>query len=108
VSRRGTAPRDSAPRGTQLDVKVLFAPALPTVRLRGELRPATVHLVREALMAVAARRGMGPLIVLDLSGVTRCDQVSLRAVHESVYFLTAAGKELTIQGSPACVLELLE
>jgi ABC-type transporter Mla MlaB component len=59
-------------------------------------------------MALAATRGLGTLLVLDLGGLTRCDAASLLAVRESAGFLTVAGKELTIQGSPACVLELLD
>lgn len=78
------------------------------VRLSGELRPGTVQPVRDALMALAATRGLGPSLVLDLGGLTRCDAASLRAVRESAGFLAAAGKKLTIQGSPACVLELLD
>lgn len=78
------------------------------VRLRGELRPGTAHLVRDALMAVAATRGLGKLLVLDLSGLTRCDAASLRAVRRSAGLLEVAGKEVMIQGSPACVLELVD
>jgi ABC-type transporter Mla MlaB component len=110
LSRQVTA--SGSPRRTsddaQLEIKVFFAPARPLVRLRGELRPGTVQLVRDALMALAATRGLGTLLVLDLSGLTRCDGASLRAVQESASFLAAAGKELSIQGVPACVLELLD
>lgn len=91
-----------------LDVRIRFTPHLPTVRLAGELDLDSLHLLTDALDAIAASACPADLVVLDLADVRFCDVAGLRAIEMCAATLTAVGKELVLYDTPPQVMKLIE
>ena len=100
------APIDELPAA--LSVRIRFTPSLPLVRLTGELDLASLHLLTDALDAVAAASCPGELVVLDLSGITFCDVAGLRTIEMCAATLAAVDKQLLLYQAPASVKRLIE
>ena len=95
---------DSAPL---LTVRIRFTPNLPVIRLSGELDLASLHLLADALDAIAAASCAGNLVMLDLSGVTFCDVAGLRAIEMCDAALEAADKQLLLYDTPPQITKLI-
>lgn len=90
-----------------LDVRIMFTPSLPVVRLAGELDVDSVHLVRDALDCVASMSSRARLIVLDLSDVTFCDVGGLRGIETCAGILEAEGRQLVLHRLPQRLTRLI-
>lgn len=90
-----------------LDVRIMFTPSLPVVRLGGELDVDSVHLVRDALDCVAAMSRRARMIVLDLSDVTFCDVGGLRGIETCAGILEADGRQLVLHRLPQRLTKLI-
>jgi anti-sigma B factor antagonist len=99
------APRQ-APE-THLDVRVRLAPALPVIRLRGELDLSNVHLLRDALESVQNEFGVGELVVLDLAGLEFCDANGVAMINHARITMAMSGKELVLRDPPSSLRKLL-
>ena len=91
-----------------LDVRIRFTPTLPVVRLAGELDLSSVHLLTDALDAIAAAECPAELVVLDLSELAFCDIAGLRGMEEGGAALRRAGKELMLYHPPTAVVRLIK
>jgi len=90
-----------------LDVRIQFAPKLPLVRLSGELDLDSLHLLTDALDAIAATSCPAELVVLDLAAVTFCDVAGLRALEQCALSLEMVGKQLMLYHPPRSVTRLM-
>lgn len=82
--------------GAGLDVRIRFNPALPLVRLVGELDLYSAKVLADAVEAVATTASGAPLVLLDLAGLTFCDLAGLRAVEACALNLESLGKQLVL------------
>ncbi|WP_413759538.1 STAS domain-containing protein [Streptomyces sp. MMBL 11-3] len=77
------------------------------VLLAGELDTVTSADLREAVTGLAARRTRPARLVLDLSGVTYCDNASLYTLLGICHALGMVGITVVITGTAAVVREAL-
>lgn len=90
-----------------LDVRVRFTPALPVVRLVGDLDLSSAHLVVEAIETLAVTTAPDASVVLDLGRVRFCDVAGLRGLEVASVVLAGFGKELVLYGVPETVARLI-
>jgi anti-sigma B factor antagonist len=96
-------------RSTQsalLDVRVVFASALPMIRLRGDLDLSNVHQLRDAVDSLVTTSIRGDLVVLDVHDLRFCDGQGLAAFDEARRKFAEVGKELVLQ-NPSDMLRKL-
>lgn len=108
LSATGQISSPGEPDVSVLDVRIRFIPNLPTVRLVGELDLDSLHLLTDALDAIAATACPADLVVLDLAGVRFCDVAGLRAIAACASTLATSGKQLLLYHPPHPVTRLME
>jgi anti-anti-sigma factor len=89
-------------------VQVRFAPALPVIRLHGDLDATTVHQLQDAIDAVTDTNGDGPLLMLDLRDLDSCDADGLDMINQARIKMAELGKELILRNPPDSVRTLLD
>ena len=99
---------DAEADGGVLDIRIRYSPALPLVRLAGDLDLDTVHSLRDALDAVANPGCPAKMVLLDLRALTFCDIAGLQGIEDAAADLAVAGKELVLYGTPPRVTGLIE
>lgn len=91
-ARRHASTMTSAAHG--LEVTLRFTESLALVRLSGELTAENVHVLHDAIAAVAVPESEAPLLV-DASGLSSIDETGRVAVDAACLLLRTLGRPVS-------------